>query len=79
MVQHYINNGKRVLVGLEIPADKQIELDNALFAGGIDFSFIPSTIDHSAYRDMIHTLGKMKGSVIQAIDARENEKGLFFR
>lgn len=73
LVQHYIHNRNRVLVGLEIPADKQIELDNAL-AGGTDFSFIHSTIDHSAYRDMIHTLGTMKGNVIiQAIDAREDD------
>jgi len=74
LVQHYLNNGKRVFVGLEIPADEKIELDNALFAGGTDFSFIPSTIDHTAYRDMIHTLGKMKGRVtVQAIDAREED------
>ena len=73
LVQHYVEQSDRVYVGLEIPADKQTQLNNVL-AGGNDFSFISPIILHDQYKEMIHSLGGMEGDItVQAIDASEVE------
>ncbi|MFT5731163.1 MAG: hypothetical protein ACI8PB_005358 [Desulforhopalus sp.] len=73
LVWHYAEQDDRVYVGLEIPSDKQIKLDDAL-TGGSDFSFISPIILHDQYKEMIHALGGMEGDVtVQAIDAGEVE------
>jgi hypothetical protein len=73
VVQYYINKGAKVFLGLEIPSDKQTELNQTL-AGGTDFSFIHSIINHVGYEEMVHALGRMKEDVfIKAIDARAKE------
>jgi hypothetical protein len=73
IVQHYIARGDKVFAGLEIPSDKQAELEQAL-TGGNDFSFINPTINHLAYQKMVHTLGGLKVDVIvKAIDAQDGE------
>jgi len=73
LVRHYGQRGINVFVGLEIPADKQINLEFTML-GATDFSFIHTIIDHPAYRDMIYSLGAMKKNVtVKAIDARDDE------
>ena len=73
LVRHYVERGDRVYVGLEVPADKQTQLDDAL-AGGRDFSFISPIILHDQYEEMIHALGGVEGEItVQAIDASESE------
>jgi hypothetical protein len=73
LVRHYVEQGDTVYVGLEIPADKQTQLDDAL-AGGRDFSFISPIILHDQYEEMIHALGGVEGEItVQAIDAGESE------
>jgi uncharacterized iron-regulated protein len=73
LVQHYGQGESNVFVGLEIPADKQLNLEFSML-GATDFSYIHTIIDHPAYRDMIHSLGAMKKNVtVKAIDAREEE------
>jgi hypothetical protein len=73
LVRHYVEQDDRVYVGLEIPADKQTQLDDAL-AGGREFSFISPIILHDQYEEMIHALGGVEGEItVQAIDAAEDE------
>lgn len=73
LVRHFVEKGERVYVGLEIPTDKQTQLDDAL-AGGKDFSFISPIILHDQYEEMIHILGGMGGDVtVRAIDASKSE------
>lgn len=73
LVRHYVEQGDRVYVGLEIPADKQTQLDDAL-VGGRNFSFISPIILHDQYKEMIHALGDMEGEIaVQAIDAGDSE------
>ena len=74
LVQHYVQQGKRIFIGLEIPADKQAELDETISRNGSEFSFIYRVIDHPAYRKMIRSLGTLKGDItVRAIDARDDE------
>ena len=73
LVWHYVEQSERVYIGLEIPAEKQTQLNDAL-AGGSDFSFISPIILHDQYKEMIHALGDMEGDItVQAIDAGEVE------
>ena len=73
LVRHYGQDGDNVFVGLEIHADKQLNLEFSML-GATDFSYISSIIDHPAYRDMIYSLGAMKKNVtVKAIDARDDE------
>jgi hypothetical protein len=74
LVQLYVEQSYTVYVGLEIPADKQPQLDDAL-AGGSDFSLISPIILHAQYKEMIHALGRMKGNIkVHAIDAGDDEQ-----
>jgi hypothetical protein len=73
LVRHYGQGGSNVFVGLEIPADKQLNLEFSML-GATDFSYIHTIIDHPAYRDMIHSLGAMKKNItVKAIDAGDDE------
>lgn len=59
LVRHYGQGGDNIFVGLELPADKQLNLEFSML-GSTDFSYIHTVIDHPAYRDMIYSLGAMK-------------------
>jgi hypothetical protein len=73
LTRHYVKRGDSVYVGLEIPSDEQLKLDDAL-AGGSDFSFLYPIIQHDQYNQMIHDLGGMEGNLtVQAIDAGDAE------
>ncbi len=72
-MHYYGQDGDNVFVGLEIPADKQLNLDFTML-GATDFSYIPSILDHPAYRNMIQSLGAMKKNItVKAIDARGDD------
>lgn len=73
LVRYYGHDGDNIFVGLEIPADKQLFLEFTML-GATDFSYLPSIIDHPAYRKMIYSLGAMKKNItVKAIDADEDE------
>lgn len=73
LIRHYGQDGDNVFVGLQLPADKQLNMEFTML-GATDFSYIPSTIDHPAYREMIYSFGAMKKNVtVKAIDAGDDE------
>ena len=73
LVRKFACQNKKILVGLEIPRDRQEPLDNALHNPlPISEGIIPLIIDHADYHTMLHELQQLNID-IKAIDATEEE------
>jgi hypothetical protein len=72
LVREALEAGERVLVGLEVPKDRQLQLDSVLAGRGGRVA--PVVIDCPSYRDLLERLGDLRrerpgGLEVRAIDA----------